>query len=230
MSQGAVDRAHNVCAGPFGSFYDFYIERPRLMRLIGRALWGIDPSPLYTSMGAIGRAAPGSTVIDVPCGGGVAFRALDPARDVRYVAADACPKMLARAGRRARKRGLDQVELVEADMYELPFGDAEADLFLSYSGLHMVDDPERAVREIARCLKPGGEVVGTTFLAEGSRRARALFALGARRGHALPPRREDLRRWLESAGLTNVEIGPQPGFAVFGARNPAQTVETEAQR
>lgn len=230
MNLARVDRAHNVCAGPFGSFYDFYIERPRLMRLLGRAVWGIDASSLYTSMEAIGRAAPGSTIVDVPCGGGVAFRALSPGQDVRYIAADLCPKMLGRAERRARKRSLDQVETVAADMCALPFADAEVDLFLSYSGLHMVADPEGAVREIARCLKPGGELVGTTFFADGSRRARALFALGARKGHALPPRREDLRRWLGSAGLTDVEIGPQPGFAAFSAGKPAETVATEAPR
>lgn len=218
MSRTAADRAHNVCAGPFGGFYDFYIERPRLMRLLGRTLWGIDASSLYTSMEAIGRAAPGATIVDVPCGGGVAFRALSPAQDVRYIAADLCPKMLGRAERRARKRSLDQVELVAADMCALPFADAEVDLFLAYSGLHMVGDQERAVREIGRCLKPGGELVGTTFFADGSRRSRALFALGARKGHALPPRREDLRRWLGSADLTEVEIGPQPGFAAFSAR------------
>lgn len=223
--QAGADRAYNACAGPFGGSYDFYIERPRLMRLIGRALWGIDASSLYTSMEAIGRAAPGATIVDVPCGGGVAFRGLDPAQDVRYIAGDLCPKMLERAERRARRRSLNQVELVPADMCALPFADAEVDLFLSYSGLHMVGDQERAVREIGRCLKPGGELVGTTFFADGSRRSRALFALGARKGHALPPRHEDLRRWLDSAGLTEVEIGPQPGFAAFSARRAAEVDE-----
>jgi hypothetical protein len=41
----------NACAGPFGSFYDFYIERPRLTQVIGRLFWGIDSSVLYESMG-----------------------------------------------------------------------------------------------------------------------------------------------------------------------------------
>jgi len=216
-----AERVVNVCAGPFGGVYDFYIERPLLMRLVGRAIWGIDSSPLYTSMDAIGRAGAGATVVDVPCGGGVAFRALSPEQDVRYVAADLSPKMLRRAARRARKRSLGQIELVEADMTALPFGDAEADLFLSYSGLHMIGDPESAVREIWRCLKPGGEVVGTTFFSDGSWRARTIFALGERRGHALPPSRADLRRWLDAAGFAEPEIGPEPGFAAFSARKPA---------
>ena len=130
----------NVCAGPFGAFYAFYIERPWLMQRIGRAVWGIDSSVLYEIMAPIERASPGAVILDVPCGGGVAFRALRPGQEVCYVAADLDPKMLKRAERRARRQSLDQVEFVVADMTALPFADEEADLFLSLSGLHMVDD------------------------------------------------------------------------------------------
>jgi ubiquinone/menaquinone biosynthesis C-methylase UbiE len=156
----------------------------------------------------------------VPCGGGVAFRALRPEQNVHYIAADLSEKMLARARRRARTRSLTQIELLSADMTALPFPDDRADLFLSYSGLHMVSDPEQAVNEIARCLRPGGQVIGTTFLADGPRRARALFGLGSLRDHPRPPRREDLHRWLTSAGMIDVTIGPQPGFVAFGGRKP----------
>ncbi len=71
--------APNICAGPFGAVYDFYIERRWLMSLIGRVVWGIDASILYRSMEPVGLLADGSTIIDAPCGGGVAFRALRPA-------------------------------------------------------------------------------------------------------------------------------------------------------
>ena len=220
-----ASRAPNFCAGPFGAFYDFYIERPWLTQALGRVLWGIDSSVLYASMEPIRRAPDGATIVDVPCGGGVAFRALRPEQEVRYFAADLSPEMLTRAERRARARGLTQIEFARADMTALPFADGEADLFCSYSGLHMVADAERAVAEIGRCLKPGGELVGTAFLADGSRRAKWLYEAGARRGHPLPPNREDLRRWLESAGLVGVSIGPQTGFAAFGARKPADPRE-----
>ena len=210
-------RVPNVCAGPFGAFYDFYIERPWLMQAIGRVLWGIDSSVLYASMEPIRRASAGATIVDVPCGGGVAFRALDPAQDVRYLAVDLSPKMLRRAERRARARSLKQIELLVADMTELPFADGEVDLFLSYSGLHMVPSPREAVAEMARCLKPGGQLVGTTFLSDASRRARALFRAGSCSGHPLPPSREDLRAWLE-VGFDQPTIGPEAGFAAFGGR------------
>ena len=213
-----ADRVPNVCAGPFGAFYDFYIERPWLMRAVGRAIWGIDATVLYASMGPIEEIGSGATILDVPCGGGVAFRALSPDLDVRYTAGDLCPKMLRRAECRARKRSIRQVEFIAADMTALPFADAEADLFLSYSGLHMVSDAEGAVMEIARCLKPGGQLIGTTFFSDGSRRARKLFEIGARTGHPVPPRREDFRHWLAVAGFGEPTIGPQRGFAAFSAR------------
>ena len=176
----------NVCAGPFGSFYDFYIERPWLVRIIGHAIWGIDGSVLYESMEPIAQAPAGATIADVPCGGGVALRALRPEQDVRYLAGDLSPKMVKRAERRARARSLRQVE-----------------------------------PQIARCLKPGGRLIGTTFFSGASLRARALFRIGSYSGHPLPPSREALGGWLEAAGFEQPEIGPQPGFATFEGRKPA---------
>jgi ubiquinone/menaquinone biosynthesis C-methylase UbiE len=212
-----AERVPNVCAGPFGAFYDFYIERPWLMQTIGRAIWGIDSSVLYASMEPIAQAPAGGTIVDVPCGGGVALRALGPEQDVRYLAMDLSPKMLKRAERRAKARSLRQVELLEADMMELPIADGEVDLFLSYSGLHMVPNPSEAVAEMARCLKPGGQLIGTTFFSDASRRARAIFKAGSYQGHPLPPSRGALRAWLEEAGFERLSIGPQVGFAAFSA-------------
>lgn len=210
----------NICAGPFGTLYDFYIERPRLMQAVGRTIWGIDASVLYASMQPIEDVGAGAVIADVPCGGGVALRALSPDQKVRYVAADISPKMLRRARRRAERRALGQVETVQADMVALPFADDEVDLFLSFSGLHMIPEPERAVHEIARCLKPSGRLIGTTFLSDGSRRAKMVFRAGSFRGHALPPERARLLQWLEAAGLEEPAVGPQPGFTSFEARKP----------
>jgi SAM-dependent methyltransferase len=208
----------NICAGPFGAAYDFYIERPWLMQLIGRAVWGIDARPLYAAMAPIERLEAGETVIDVPCGGGVALRAVSPGQRIEYLAGDIDPTMVERARRRASKRGLTQVQTALADLEALPYEDGSADLFASFSGLHMLADPARAVMEIARCLKPGGEVIGTTFLLEGRRRQRALFAAGARQGHPEPPSRGALVEMFEAAGMEGVQIAPREGFAAFSGR------------
>lgn len=208
----------NICAGPFGAIYDFYIERPWLMQLVGRAVWGIDARPLYAAMAPIERLEGGERVIDVPCGGGVALRALSPGQPIEFLAGDIDPVMVERTRRRAAARGLEQVQTGRADLEALPYPDASADLFASFSGLHMLADPARAVREIARCLKPGGEVIGTTFLLEGSRRQRALFATGARQGHPEPPPRGALVEMFEAAGIERVQIAPREGFAAFSGR------------
>lgn len=211
----------NVCAGPFGAFYDFYIERPWLAQAIGRTVWGVDLAPLYASMAAIGELPDGATVIDAPCGGGVALRALRDGQRVSWIAVDIDAAMLARCERRASERGLDEatVELLEADMRDLPLPDASADLCLSYSGLHMIADPAAAVAEIARCLKPGGELIGSTFLAAGSRRQRLLLGQGERTGvNGALCTPAELRGWLADAGVEDVVVTPERGFAVFRGR------------
>ena len=216
-----MSRSPTFCVGLYGVTYDFCIEREWLMRAVARAVWGIDMSVLYASMEAIGRVRDGATILDAPCGGGVAFRALRADQDVHYVAADISQQMLARAQRRAERRSLNRVEFVLADLCALPFADEQADLFLSYSGLHMLEDPERAVREIGRCLKPGGELVGTALVAEGSRRQRTICGIGRRRGYPVPPSGHDVRRWLTAVGIAEPTIEPERGFAVFRGRKDA---------
>ena len=208
----------NQCAGPFGALYDVYIDRPWLASPIGRLIWGIDVRPMYASMAALRTLPPGTTVVDVPSGGGVALRELVPGQDVRFIAVDASPAMLDRLRAKAAKRGLTQVETVEADMRALPLPDASADLVCSYSGLHMINAPETAIEEFVRVLKPGGRLLGSSFTETGARRKRQLFRAGERRGHAVPPRDgATLRRLLEGAGLRDVELDGD-GFVVFSAR------------
>jgi SAM-dependent methyltransferase len=220
QSSQAMPEVSNVCAGPFGALYHFYIERPRLAQAIGRAVWGVDLAPLYASMAAIGRLPDGATVLDVPCGGGVALRALRPGQRVRWIAVDIDETMLERFAQRARERSPGaEVELVRADMRELPIEDASADLCLAYSGLHMVADPQAAIAEIVRCLKPDSELIGSTFLAEGSRRQRRLLQHGQSSGiNGVCPPSEDLRGWLVEAGIAAPTIEPDRGFAVFAGR------------
>jgi ubiquinone/menaquinone biosynthesis C-methylase UbiE len=61
-------------------------------------------------------------------------------RGSRRIAGDLLEQMLVKARSRAEKQGLRQVEFVRVDMQDLPFADGVADVFLSYSGLHMVKD------------------------------------------------------------------------------------------
>jgi ubiquinone/menaquinone biosynthesis C-methylase UbiE len=151
-------------ASPFGVAYSAYMERPRLSRLISRTVWGGDTKRYYESMGALAEVPDGGTVIDCPCGAGPAPRSLRPGSTVRYVAVDLSPSMIRRARKRATARDLADVEFVEADATEIPAPSASIDLYFSFWGLHCFPDPQAALTEAARLLKPGGRLVGSSFV------------------------------------------------------------------
>jgi SAM-dependent methyltransferase len=188
-------------ASPFGVAYSAYIERPWLCRLISRTIWGGDSRPYYESMAAIGEVPDGAVIVDCPCGAGAAFRGLDPAARVRYLAYDLSPAMLRRARRRAAKAGLAEIEFECADATDLPLETDAADLFLSYWGLHCFEDPEAALREASRVLEPGGRLVGSTFLeGDDSRRQRALVRSG-RGDFGRVGTEGEVTAWIGAAGF-----------------------------
>jgi SAM-dependent methyltransferase len=186
-----------------GGAYDFAVEHEWLARPAGVALWGTDTRMFYESFDAIGELPDGASVLDIPCGGGVALRGLRPGQRLRYVAADISPDMLVRARARAAALGRNDIEFVEADITRMPFDDNEFDLCVSFNGLHCLPDPVAAVREIARCVKPGGRLVGDSLVrGAGWRQDRALdfgrwagvFGASGTVG--------ELRGWLTDANLT----------------------------
>lgn len=85
---------------------------------------------------------------------------------VAAVAIDVTPAMLSRLERRASRRGMT-VEAHVMDARAMAFGDAAFDAVIAHLILAVMPEPERAVREIARVLKPGGRVgVFDKFLRE----------------------------------------------------------------
>lgn len=208
--------------GLFGRLYDEYIKRPWWARLVAGALWGADPRPMYAAMRAIGEVPRGGTILDAPCGGGLAFRELRPEHDVRYVALDISTGMLERARREAEQRQLAQVELVQGAVEALPFEDELADLTLSMNALHCVRDPAAAVRELVRCTRRGAPLVGSTLvLGAGWRQDRALER-GRRDGSVGPAGTvADLEDWLRAAGLDEAGVAVSSAIATFRGRRPA---------
>jgi SAM-dependent methyltransferase len=212
-----VSHERNVCSGPFGAVYDSYIERPRLARLVLGAMWGVDPRPFYRSLRHVAGLPDGATVLDVPCGGGVALRGLRPGQRVRWLGVDIEPAMLARMQRRAALHPDADVQLIEGDMYRLDLEDETADLCLSYGGLHCIARPEDALTEMARCLRPGGRLLGSTFLAHGSRRQRLLLR---NQDFGNTGSADDLHDWLRIVGFTDISVDREDGLVVFSATRP----------
>lgn len=193
------------------------MDRPRIGLPLGRLVWGGDGSRYYESMGAIAEVPEGGTIVDCPCGGGPALRGLKPGRSLRYVAADLSPAMVRRARKQAATRGLSGVEFVEADATELPLSDADADLFLSFWGLHCFEDPAAALAEAARVLKPGGRLVGACFV-PGRDSLRQRLLVRPHSGDFGPIGSEDeVKAWLDDCGFDSVDwrrSGPMRFFDV----------------
>ena len=98
--------------GIIGSIYDYGVEHERVGRVAGWLMWRMDTRRMYERMARVVDVEDGSTILDIPCGGGVVFRYLSPEQNVRYLAADIATEMLARAQREADKRQLKQIEFV----------------------------------------------------------------------------------------------------------------------
>jgi ubiquinone/menaquinone biosynthesis C-methylase UbiE len=192
----------------WASFYDWSVEHPRA----GGAFWrfgiGSDLRKLYDAAAEIGRQPAGSSVLDIPCGGGVALRGLRPGQGVRYVAADIAQAMLDRTMDAARERGVaDQVEPQLADVGQLPFGDGEFDLVVSFTGLHCFPDPHRAVLEMGRVTHAGGVLSGSALLNDTGLRTLPVRRIGRFSGLLGPSAtKAEVRQWLGEAGFEKVSL------------------------
>lgn len=201
----------------WASVYDWTVEHPQPGGLLWKAGIGSDLRRLYAAAAEIGRQPAGSSVLDVPCGGGVALRGLRPGQGVRYVAADISPAMLDRTVAAARRRHVAaQVEPLLADVATLPFPDGEFDLVVSFTGLHCFPDPRGAVREMTRVLHPGGVLTGSALLNDTGLRYLPLRQVGRFSGLIGPSAStSQLQGWLTQDGLEDVTITHSGAVAYF---------------
>jgi demethylmenaquinone methyltransferase/2-methoxy-6-polyprenyl-1,4-benzoquinol methylase len=92
-------------------------------------------------------------VLDAGCGTGELCRRLAD-RGARVSGLDLCAGLLARAHSLA-----PEAALARGDVHALPFAAARFDLATSVLVLHYLEDPDRAVAEMARVVRPGGRLI-----------------------------------------------------------------------
>ncbi|WP_170330171.1 class I SAM-dependent methyltransferase [Ruegeria arenilitoris] len=136
------------------------------------------------------RLAPGMTVLDIGCGTGIST--LAAARKVgsngRVLAADISQPFLDRAATRAADQGLGNLNFQFADAQTFEFPPDQMDAAISRFGVMFFEDSVAAFANIAKALKPGGQM---TFAAWGPLDVNPWFKLPhiaavKRLGH--PPR------------------------------------------
>jgi SAM-dependent methyltransferase len=125
--------------------------------------------------------APGADLLDVGTGSGGNVAIPAALRGATVVGCDVTPELFEHARRRAAAAGVE-VEWVEADAQELPFGDASFDRVTSTFGAMFAPDHTRTAAELVRVCRPGGRIAMTTWVNDGF--AGELFKLT---GSALPP-------------------------------------------
>jgi SAM-dependent methyltransferase len=109
---------------------------------------------------ALGRAEPGSVVLDLGCGAGtdllIAAQMTGPTG--RVIGIDMTASMLALTRASAEQMGLDNVELHEGLIESLPLTDASVDIVISNGVIDLVPDKDAVFDEIDRVLRPGGRL------------------------------------------------------------------------
>lgn len=122
-------------------------------------------------------------VLELGVGSGLNLPFYDPAKVTKVTGIDPSAPLLARAATRAKAAPF-AVELLRGHAEALPFADRSFDSAVVTYSLCSVEDPVRALAEVRRVLRPGGELVfvehGLAPDASTQRRQRRLTPLWRR--------------------------------------------------
>jgi ubiquinone/menaquinone biosynthesis C-methylase UbiE len=159
----------------------------------------------------IAALEPGHAVLDIGCGGGASTRALaERVPSGAVTAIDFSPRMVRQARRRnAAAIRSGQVSVHEADVGDLPFEDGRFERAVAIETVLFWPDPETALREIRRVLKPGGRLVVCVDASKDSPRREEWIQGAEALGYSLYSGAE-LDALLTGAGFTDVDVQSRP--------------------
>lgn len=124
------------------------------------------PESVWESAAAVGNPfglgtlRSGEVVVDIGCGAGadLCIAALLVGENGRAIGLDLTPAMVAKARDNARRMGLVNVTVHEADMAALPLPDTCTDVVISNGAINLASDKARIFQEIYRVLRSGGRL------------------------------------------------------------------------
>ena len=151
---------------------------------------------------------PDDLLLDVASGTGAAGRQL-AASVAGVVAVDSTNAMLAAGRRETETAGVANVEFLQADAASLPFEDASFDVVVCRFAIHHFQEPSVQMKEMIRCLRPGGRVVFADMVADPDP------AIAATQNHLEWLRdpshtrmltAEQIAGWLDIAGMRDLSV------------------------
>jgi ubiquinone/menaquinone biosynthesis C-methylase UbiE len=165
----------------------------------------------------LGRLHPGMALLDVGCGPGTITLGLaERVAPGPVVAIDMVAEVVEQAKAAAAAAGAANIEFRTGDVCALDELDASFDVVHAHQVLQHLTDPVRALREMARVLRPGGIVAvrdadyASMVWAPAEPRLDRwldLYHQVARRNGAEPDAGRRLLGWLQAAGFDDVEAG-----------------------
>ena len=150
----------------------------------------------------------GAHVLD--CAAGTGEFSLAAAKQAGSVlCTDRSEAMLARARKKAARRGLSNLQFAHRDITALSDPDGSFDAVIAANVLHLLPDPEPAVRELWRVTAPGGRLILPTYLQGKAGAAYGTMikiyqGVGFHYEHAFTP--ETYREFLERLKLAPVTL------------------------
>lgn len=160
---------------------------------------------VYTEMCDITRrlVPAGAKVLDCGAGTGeLSLAASDNADSV--LCTDLSKNMLKQAQRKARALGADNIEFAARNIFDLQEPDDTYDVVIAGNVLHLLTNPQGAVKEMYRVLKPGGRLLLPTFTNKNS--TRLLIGIYKKLGFdpAANYSPSEYKKMLENCGLGRV--------------------------
>ena len=144
-------------------------------------------------------------VVDLGAGDGYLSRAI--ARSVKQVVAvDISSQMLKELKKKAGDNGIKNIKVLESDGQDMPVEPGSMDMVCANMYLHHIEEPENAVREMYRVLKPGGVVFISDFLEHTDNQMKEKM-------HDLWPgfKLEAIQDWFHKVGFRDLHPETLPG-------------------
>lgn len=105
------------------------------------------------------------SLLDVPCGTiNLTLEYYSKLKDAEIEALDYTEEMLEIARDRVSRLELENINIVEGDVADLPYEDEYFDIVTSMNGFHSFPDKDKSYSETARVLKKGGMFCGCHYI------------------------------------------------------------------